>query len=306
MVEPVVEVEGLVKRYGELTAVDGIDLTVCAGTVCGLLGRNGAGKTTLLRIILGLMAPDAGQVRLFGRDAGPDDAAPREQVGGFVEEPRFYPYLSAIRNLELFARLDSVGTTAVSTGDALELVGLADRAKEKVRGFSTGMKQRLGIAAALIRRPKLLILDEPTIGLDPSSAASMRTLVRKLTSQGTTVFLSSHNMAEVAEICDSVVIINSGSVVWNGSLDRLREEAPVAAFQLRTTDDQSALQFGHEFGIEIELAASGALLVHADDALRDKFMLGLAHENIAVRRLEPDVSPLESLFDSLTGDRSRS
>lgn len=304
-VPPVVEVEGLVKRYGELTAVDGIDLAVCAGgTVCGLLGRNGAGKTTLLRMILGLLAPDAGRVRLFGRDAGPNDAHSRGKVGGFVEEPKFYPYLSAERNLDMFARLDPVGA-GVSPNAALELVGLADRAKQKVRGFSTGMKQRLGIAAALIRGPKLLILDEPTIGLDPSSAARVRTLVRELAAQGTTVLLSSHNMTEVAEICDSVVIINNGAVVWNGTLDRLREEAPVAAFRLRTTDDAGARRFGREFGLDIEVAASGSLLVHADDALRDKFMIELAHENIAVRQLEPDVSPLEALFASLTGGRFR-
>ncbi len=302
---PVLETRGLVKRYGELTAVDGIDLSIGPGTVCGLLGRNGAGKTTLLRIILGLLASDAGAVRLFGHEASPHDTVARERVAGFVEELRFYPYLSAVRNLELLSRLDSAGAS-VAPGDALEMVGLADRAREKVRGFSTGMKQRLGIATALVRAPDLLILDEPTIGLDPTSAASVRTLVRRMADDGKTVFLSSHNMTEVAEICDSVVIIDAGALVWQGTLDRLREQAPVAAYRLWTTDDAGARQLGREFDIDIDRLSSGALLVHADDALRNSFVLELARQNIAVRQLEPDISPLESLFAALTGDPAES
>lgn len=298
---PVLETRGLLKQYGELTALDGIDLSIGAGTVCGLLGRNGAGKTTLLRIILGLLAPDAGVVRLFGHEASPHDTAARERVAGFVEEPRFYPYLSAVRNLELFSRLDSA-RASLAPGDALEMVDLADRAREKVRGFSTGMKQRLGIATALVRSPDLLILDEPTIGLDPTGAAAVRTLVRHMADNGNTVFLSSHNMTEVAEICDGVVIIDAGVVVWRGTLDRLREQAPVAAYRLWTTDDAGARQLGRQFDIDIEPASSGALLVHADDALRTRFVIELGRQNIGVKQLEPDISPLESLFASLTGD----
>ncbi|MGW0229447.1 ABC transporter ATP-binding protein [Actinopolymorpha singaporensis] len=298
---PVLETEGLVKRYGGLTAVDGIDLSVGAGTVCGLLGRNGAGKSTLLRMILGLLTPDAGVVRLFGREVSPQDTSARERVAGFVEDPRFYPYLSALGNLELLSRLDRAGSTR-APADALELVGLADRAGERVRGFSTGMRQQLGIAAALIRSPDLLILDEPTIGLDPTSATSVRSLVRQLADCGRTVLLSSHNMTEVAEICDEVVIIDTGAVVWQGSLERLREQAPVAAYRLSTTDDAAARRIGRELRIDIDDMSSGGLLVHAGDASRNSFAIELGRQGVAIRQLEPDIAPLESLFASLTGD----
>jgi ABC-2 type transport system ATP-binding protein len=296
----VLETQGLVKRFGETVAADDISIGVTAGTVCGLLGRNGAGKTTLLRMILGLLPPDAGVVRLFGQDAPAGNADTRERIAGFVEEPRFYPYLSARANLELFARLDGTATP-LPPEEALKMVGLDDRAGDKVRGFSTGMRQRLGIAAALVRSPRLLILDEPTIGLDPAGAATVRTLVRDIAARGGTVFLSSHNMTEVAEICDSVVIIHRGRVVWDGTLDRLREQAPAAAYRLWTSDDERAESLAREHGIDVGHGPSAALVIQADDALRDKFVIELAHENIAVRQLEPDVPALEALFRSLTG-----
>jgi ABC-2 type transport system ATP-binding protein len=295
----VLETQGLVKRFDETVAVGGVDVGVGEGTVCGLLGRNGAGKTTLLRMILGLLPPDAGVVRLFGREAAAGDIGTRETVAGFVEEPTFYPYLSARRNLELFARLDGDGAR-VPPDKALELVDLASRGKDKVRGFSTGMKQRLGIAAALVRSPRLLVLDEPTIGLDPASAASVRAMMREIAGQGGTVFLSSHNMTEVADICDSVVIIHEGQKVWDGTLERLREQAPVAAYRLRTSDDERTEALGRENGVDIWRGSSSALMIRAEDALRDKFVIELAHENIAVRQLEPDVLPLEAMFISLT------
>ena len=306
---PVLATRGVVKRFGDRVAAGGIDVSVGEGTVCGLLGRNGAGKTTLLRMILGLLPPDEGEVRLFGRAAPAGDIGAREAVAGFVEEPKFYPYLAARRNLELLAQLDGAGLDGarfdgdgprVTPEAALERVGLAGRGRDKVRGFSTGMRQRLGIAAALLRAPRLLVLDEPTIGLDPAGAASVRSMVREIADSGGTVFLSSHNMAEVAEICDSVVIIHEGRKVWDGTLEQLREQAPVAAYRLRTSDDERAEALGRENGIDIIRALPSELMIRAEDALRDKFVIELAHENIAVRQLEPDVPPLEALFNSLT------
>ena len=297
----VLETRGLVKRFGETAAVDSVDIGVGEGTVCGLLGRNGAGKTTLLRMIMGLLPPDAGAVRLFGREAPAGDAAARQAVAGFVEEPKFYPYLSARRNLELLALLDGDGAR-VSPDKALELVDLSRRGRDKVRGFSTGMKQRLGIAAALVRSPRLLVLDEPTIGLDPAGAAAVRAMVREIAEGGGTVFLSSHNMTEVADICDSVVIIHEGNKVWDGTLQGLREQAPVAAYRLRTSDDERAQAVAREHGVDVTRGPASGLMVRAEDALRDKFVIELGYENIAVRQLEPDVPPLEALFASLTGD----
>jgi ABC-2 type transport system ATP-binding protein len=296
---PVLETRGLVRRFGETVAVGGVDISVGEGTVYGLLGRNGAGKTTLLRMILGLLPPDAGVVRLFGREAAAGDPAAREAVAGFVEEPRFYPYLSARRNLELLALLDGDGVR-VSPDRALQLVDLSRRGRDKVRGFSTGMKQRLGIAAALVRSPRLLVLDEPTIGLDPASAASVRDGAGDRRRRGDGVPVQpQHDRGR--DICDSVLIIHEGAKVWDGTLERLREQAPAAGYRLRTSDDERARAVAREHGVDVAPGPASGLMVRADDALRDKFVIELAHENIAVRQLEPDVPPLEALFASLTG-----
>src|SRR5690242_6581019 len=201
---PPIEIRGLVKRYGEITAVDDVDLTINTGDVFGYLGPNGAGKTTSLRMMLGLIRPSAGTVRLFGRDPQLSVWA-LEGVAGFVEAPTFYPYLSGRKNLELYAALD--GGDAASEIDAvLEMVQMTDRAKDKVKGYSHGMKQRLGIASALLRSPRLLLLDEPATGLDPGGMRDMRELIRELAARGITVLLSSHLMPEVEELCSRVAI----------------------------------------------------------------------------------------------------
>jgi len=298
------QTHALTRRFGELTAVDGLDLRVQPGTVHGLLGRNGAGKTTLLRMVLGLLAPDAGTVALFGSPAGPGDVEARVAVSGFVEEPRFYPYLSARRNLQLLRRLD--GAAAGRTPDeALELVGLGSRSKDKVGNFSTGMRQRLGLAATLLRRPQLVVLDEPTIGLDPMSARTVRELIGELRAHGVAVLLSSHNMPEIAEICDAVTIIHGGRTVWEGDQAALRSAAPAPGYRLWTSDDAQASVIARRLGIAVEQSrqvAGQALGVRGDEHARDAFVLELGRAGVAVRRLEPDVPPLEALFTALTGD----
>ncbi len=210
-----IEARGLVKRYGHVTAVDHVDLTVEAGDVYGYLGPNGAGKTTSLRMLLGLIRPDAGVARLFGRDPLVEGARALDGVAGFVEAPRFYPYLTGRRNLELVAALDGNGA-AGRIGEALDTVELADRAGDRVGGYSHGMRQRLGIAGALLRDPRLLLLDEPTTGLDPGGMRDMRRLIRRLAEGGITVLLSSHLMGEVEELCDRVAIVRRGRVVYEG------------------------------------------------------------------------------------------
>ena len=229
-----IEVRGLVKRYGELVAVDDVDLTVEAGDVFGYLGPNGAGKTTSLRMMLGLIRPSAGTVRLFGRDPQVSVAA-LEGVAGFVEAPSFYPYLNGRENLRLLAALD--GDEAASRiEESLSTVGLAERAKDRVGGYSHGMRQRLGIAAALLRKPRLLMLDEPATGLDPGGMRDMRDLIRQLSASGMTVLLSSHLLTEVEEVCNRVAIVRSGRVAYQGRLDDLRAQAG-DGYQLRTTED---------------------------------------------------------------------
>jgi ABC-2 type transport system ATP-binding protein len=300
----VLQTRALSKGFGDRLAVDRIDLRVAAGSVYGLLGRNGAGKTTLLRMILGLLAPGSGSVSLFGRPAVAGDVASRADVAGFVEEPRFYPYLSAQRNLALLAQLDGPPATLTPQA-ALELVDLADRRGDKVGNFSTGMRQRLGLASALLRSPRLMVLDEPTIGLDPANALAVRSLLRSLAERRVAVLVSSHNMSEVAEICDRVLILHEGRAVWEGTQASLHVAAPAPAYRLWTSDDERAAAVASRLPLRVETGGrrpGGApLTIHADDEQRDAFVRELGKAGVAVRRLEPDVPPLESLFTALTG-----
>jgi len=208
---PVVRARGLVKHYGEIVAVDKVDLAVPAGAVYGLLGPNGAGKTTFMRMLFGLIRPDEGSIELFGRRELAGRVEALEEVAGFVETPRFYPYLSARANLEVLAKLDRRDGAAERIPELLEQVDLSERARSKVREYSYGMVQRLGVAAALMRSPRLLVLDEPTNGLDPAGIRDMRRLIARLASTGITILLSSHNMLEVEETCEHVAIMRRGA-----------------------------------------------------------------------------------------------
>ena len=221
----------------------------------GLLGLNGAGKTTLLRILFGLIRPDAGSVALLGQTLDPRRPAPREGVGGFVEEPAFYPYLTGHANLDLLSRLDDGGGAGIA--EALETVGLSSRASDRVGGYSTGMRQRLGIAAALLREPKVLLLDEPTSGLDPAGMRSVTALLRELSAQGVAVILSSHLVSELEAICHSYTILREGRVVWDGAASRLEDEAPGSAYSIIVSDEDRAVELaeGHD-GVEA-IASTG-------------------------------------------------
>ena len=237
---PPVRARGLVKRYGRITAVDHVDLTVSRGDVYGYLGPNGAGKTTSLRMLLGLIRPDEGAAQLFGRDPLVEGARALDGVAGFVEAPRFYPYLTGRRNLELVAALDGDGADG-RIDAALDTVALTDRARDKVGGYSHGMRQRLGIAGALLREPRLLLLDEPATGLDPAGMRDMRLLIHRLAAEGITVLLSSHLMSEVEELCNRVAIVSDGRVRYEGSLQELMQTT-AGRYELRTTDDERAVQ----------------------------------------------------------------
>jgi ABC-2 type transport system ATP-binding protein len=301
---PPIEVRGLTKRYGEIVAVDGVDLTIEPGDVFGYLGPNGAGKTTSLRMMLGLIRPTAGSVRVFGRDPQVSVAA-LDGVAGFVEAPSFYPYFSGRRNLELFTALDgpAIGSAA-RIDEVLEVVSLRDRAKDRVRGYSHGMRQRLGIAAALLRSPRLLILDEPTTGLDPAGMRDMRELVLDLAARGITVLLSSHLLVEVDELCNRVAIVRKGSIAYEGSLAELRQTAGLS-YLVRTTDDKRAREIlSRQSNVRaIEADASGGLSFKAaDERSVGDFSLGLAEAGIGVLELSPKHATLEELFFRLTED----
>ena len=291
--------EGLVKRYDDVIAVDHVDLTVRAGDVYGYLGPNGAGKTTSLRMLLGLIRPTAGTARLFGREALTEGAAALEGVAGFVEAPRFYPYLTGRRNLEMAAAYDGDGARA-RIDAALDTVDLADRAKHKVGGYSHGMRQRLGIAAALLRDPKLLLLDEPATGLDPAGMRDMRTLIRRLADGGMTVLLSSHLLAEVEELCDRVAIIRSGRIVYEGAMDDLKRTA-ATGYRLRTSDDERAERVCRaQPGLsEVGRDAHGVLL-KADEDDVGRLSVALVEAGVRILALAPQTATLEDLFFALT------
>jgi ABC-2 type transport system ATP-binding protein len=296
---PPVKARGLVKRYDEVLAVDHIDLNVRAGDVYGFLGPNGAGKTTTLRMALGLITPSEGTVELFGRDPLRQGARALQGVAGFVEAPRFYPYLSARKNLELLAALDGDGARE-RIAEVFEIVELTARAKHRVGGFSHGMRQRLGIAAALLRRPRLLILDEPATGLDPGGMRDMRLLIRRLASEGITVLLSSHQLPEVQELCDRVAIVDSGRVVYEGALADLRRQGG-AGYRLRTSDDARALEIVRAQP-QIEHASTSAhgLGFQADEQAVGALSLALARDGVAILALTPEMATLEDLFFRLT------
>jgi ABC-2 type transport system ATP-binding protein len=291
-------VRGLVKRYGELEAVAGVDLTVHAGDVYGYLGPNGAGKTTCLRMMLGLIRPTAGTVRLFGRDPQ-DTVQALDGVAGFVEAPTFYPYLSGRRNLELLAAFDG-GDAADRIDQALETVELTDRARDKIGGYSHGMRQRIGIAAALLRDPKLLLLDEPATGLDPAGMRDMRLLIRRLADQGMTVLLSSHLLAEVEELCNRVAIVRLGKIVYEGAIADLKRGAG-ATYRLSTTNDERAMAVcTAQPGIEDVRVVHGRISFAADEPAVADLSQALIEAGALIHSLAPQTVTLEDLFFSLT------
>ena len=296
---PPVKARGLVKLYGEVVAVDHVDLTVQAGDVYGYLGPNGAGKTTSLRMALGLIRPTEGGVELFGRDPMVVGARALDGVAGFVEAPTFYPYLSGRKNLELVAALDG-GDAAQRIDGALNMVDLAPRAKHRVGGYSHGMRQRLGIAAALLRDPKLLILDEPATGLDPAGMRDMRVLIRRLAGEGITVLLSSHLLPEVEELCDRVAIIRSGRMVYEGALSDLKRAA-ASGYRLRTTDNDRAEQVCRaQPAIRDVTRVHGELHFSAEEAAVAQLSIALIEAGAAIMALAPETASLEDLFFRLT------
>jgi ABC-2 type transport system ATP-binding protein len=293
---------GIVKRFEATCALDDVDLAVEEGQVRGLLGPNGAGKTTLLRIVFGLVRPDAGSVELFGRSLLKHDSGALEGVAGFVEDPRFYPYLSGRANLELLAELDGYEQEP-RIDELLARVGLAGRGDDRVNGYSTGMKQRLGIAASLLRRPRLLLLDEPTAGLDPAGVRDMGALVRALAAGGASILLSSHQIDEVEGICDSFTVLRQGRVVWDGTAEQMRAQAPASAYLLETSDDARALELAEQHaGVRAVPSQRGGLALWIDQEALDLYVLALGAAAVAVRRLELLASPVESMFFALTSD----
>lgn len=292
--EPVVEVHDLTKRYGRLAAVDGVSLTVHRGEVFGFLGPNGAGKTTTLRMLLGLIRPSSGDVTVLG--GRPGDPKSLRRIGSLIEGPGFYPYLTGRTNLRAVARY--AGVPASSVGPALEAVGLADRAGDTFGSYSLGMKQRLGVAAALLKDPELVILDEPTNGLDPQGMRDMRELIVDLGRQGRTVILSSHLMGEVQQICERVAVIDRGRIVREGTVEQLRGDTEL---ELVATPSDTALATLRALSFVDEArAADGRLLVKTGTRHTAEIIRALVHADVAVTAVRRTERELEDVFFDLT------
>ena len=291
---------GVSKRFGDRQALDGVDLTARYGEVHGLLGPNGAGKTTLLRVVLGLIRRDAGSLDLLGRRVEFVGGGVPAAVGGFVETPSFYPYLSARTNLAALARLDG-DPSGLTVRDLLGEVGLAAAADQPVGGYSAGMRQRLGIAAALLRRPRLLLLDEPTSSLDPAGARDVTALIRRLAEEGVAIVFSSHDMIEVEALCAALTVIDHGRVVFSGTSAEMRAATSAPMHVLRTSDEARALALARgRAGADVTLAPDGGLEVRADQAWLDAYVIALGQNGVAVRSLQRVDPTLESLFLQLT------
>jgi ABC-2 type transport system ATP-binding protein len=298
---PVIEVEGLRKVYrgragGRTRAVDGLDLEVPEGGVFGFLGPNGSGKTTTIRCLLGLVRASAGTTRLLGADPAALAGVIR-RVGSMVETPAFFPNFSGRRNLELHARIDGIGPSAVDR--ALDQVGLASRARDPFRAYSLGMKQRLGLAAAIVRDPEVLILDEPANGLDPAGIKEVRDLVRRLGEEGRTVFVSSHLLGEVQQMCDRVAILARGRLVTTGTVDEVLAHGHPARLIVRIDDRASASEALRSAGFEVS-TDGGALEVVADATDGARVNQVLADAGLYLSELRPAEVDLETVFLELT------
>jgi ABC-2 type transport system ATP-binding protein len=304
----VIEVSGLRKEYRRLRgrptiAVDGLDLSVPEGGVFGFLGPNGSGKTTTIRCLLGLVAPSAGSCRLLGADVRTSLARVIGSVGAVVESTAFFPSYSARQNLRLLGRLDGIGPRAVD--EVLERVGLAERGDDAVKRYSLGMRQRLGLAGALLKDPAVLILDEPANGLDPAGIREIRRLLRQLGDEGRTVLVSSHQLGEIQQICDRLAILRGGRCIATGPVHDLLTSGRTAALLVRVAGDDTdsnmagALAALRAAGMRVEPRDDGLLLVDPPHAAR-RVTETLARDRLWVTEMRSEELSLEDLFLDLT------
>src|SRR5947209_19449438 len=286
----VIELHGLRKEYrrirgGRTVAVDGLDLEVPDWGVFGFLGPNGAGKTTTIRCVLGLVRPNAGSLTLLGADVSSGLASVIGKVGSIVEQPALFPRFTGRRNLQILGRIHRVGRSTID--EVLERVRLSERADDAVRTYSLGMRQRLGIAAALLKDPAVLILDEPANGLDPAGMKEVRDLLRTLALEGRTVFLSSHLLGQVQQICDRVAILSRGRCIAAGPVDEVLAQGRVAGMLVRVDDTQGALAALASAGIEATLQ-DGVVRVNLPAHEGARITKALADHGLYLKELRAD------------------
>jgi ABC-type multidrug transport system ATPase subunit len=300
----IIQVSHLTKDFKDVKAVNDLSFTVGAGQVYGFLGQNGAGKSTTIRMLLTLIKPSAGEIRIFGMDLRQHRREILRQVGAIIERPDLYKYLTALENLRIFAAMSGVKVTEKKLMDQLAMVGLAERAHSKVKTYSQGMKQRLGIATALAHDPRLIILDEPTNGLDPQGIADVRNLILFLSREmNKTLLISSHLLSEMELIADSMLIIDKGKKLVEGKVNDLFDPAETIV-ELKTTDDQAAWQQLQQSALEkyLEEKRNDCLLLKLHRNEVPGLMKELVHMDINVVSLHSKHS-LEDYFLSLTSGK---
>jgi len=297
----IVETHSLTKRYGSgVLAVDSVDMSVRRGEVYGFLGPNGAGKTTTLRMLVGLIRPSSGTVTVVGH--APGDPAGLAKIGSLIEGPGFYPYLSGRENLRVVS--DLVGVSHKRVEEILDLVDLGSRAGRKFSTYSTGMKQRVGVAAALLKDPELVILDEPSNGLDPQGMAEMRKLIKDISHSDRTVLISSHLLGEVEQICDRVGVISNGRLVTQSTVQELVGEKGVLvkAQPVEQAEDVLTRMFGHE----VVSRQNGSIHLKITPENSIEINRRLTSAGIGVSELRPYERSLEDVFFQLTGEKQGS
>ena len=296
----VIQTDGLTKRYGSILAVDELSIQVRRGHVYGLLGPNGSGKTTTMGMLLGLLQPTAGTFSLFGESDNLE--ASLRRIGAVIETPSFYPYLSGRRNLAYFQGISRRGAPE-EIDRLLEQVGLSERADSKFNTYSMGMKQRLGIAYALLGDPDLVILDEPTNGLDPEGMIEVRELIRSLGDGRRTVLLSSHLLHEVEQVCDSVTILSKGKLIAQGSVGELIRSVGREQVRMKTTDNAKAQTILQALDWVEEVTADGdSLIVTAPQERTTELAATLGKQEVYVAELTPIETSLEEYFLQVTGN----
>ena len=298
MSDTVVEVRGLTKRYGRVQAVAGLDFSVSRGQVCGLLGPNGAGKTTAMRMLVGLIRPTAGEARLFDTLVRPGTPE-LQRVGTMIEQAAFVPHLSGTRNLRLWWEAGGAKWADADVEGALGVAGLGDAIERRVKTFSQGMRQRLGLARVLLGRPELLLLDEPTNGLDPQEMRAVRELLRRLSDSGVTVLLSSHLLAEIEQVCSHVVVMDKGQLVTMGTVRELLATSTTAYFEVDDVETaRRVLSSAPDVGRVTD--ESPGLSVELDGAQRAALVTALVNAGVAVETVMAR-HQLEDAFLGLVG-----
>ncbi len=296
--EYIVQTENLSKRFGKEQAVAGMDLKIRKGEIYGFLGPNGAGKTTTIRMLLGLMRPSSGTIKIFQKDITKERINILAKVGSLVENPSYYPHLTAYENLEALRKILGVPKSRID--EVLEIVRLKDAANKKVKGFSLGMKQRLGIAAALLHNPELLILDEPTNGLDPSGIIEMRNLIKRLPSEyGMTIIISSHLLSEIDQMATTVGIVTKGKIIFQDSIEAMRTYAqPKVSFKV--SNSEQAWRSLVANGIKAEYKEGQILMDECSDEKVAKIVQILVQDGVSIYRVEEEKRSLEDIFLQMT------